>query len=146
MNVASHINFLYFITSNSKSMVIHSPPPLHFVMYCFSFLISNICLHFITEEDGHLAKYILLLDYGIMALALEEKFPVFTPVFLSMLCPFQLVLLSIHLPAGDVLLSHEVCHFWWWVPLSATALGRSVTFSASPESFLAAIPVILQIQ
>lgn len=109
-------------------------------------MISNIWLHFIIEEDGHLAKNVFLLDYGIMALALEEKFPVFSPIFLSVLCPFQLVLLSIHLPAGDVLLSHPVSHFWWWVPLSAVALGRSIILSASPESLLAPIPVILQIQ
>lgn len=127
-------------------MVIYFPPTLHFVIYCFFFLISNICLCFITEENGHLAKNFLLLDYDIMALALEEKFPVFTHIFLSMLCPFQLVFLSIHLPAGDVLLSHQVSHFWWWVLLFAMALGRSVTLSASPESLLAPIPVILQIQ
>lgn len=128
-------------------MVIYFPPTLNFVMYCFFFfLIPNICLCFITEEDGHLAKNIILLDYGIMALALEEKFPVFTHIFLSMLCPFQLVLLSIHFPAGDVLLSHQVSHFWWWVHLSAMALGRRETLSASPESLLAPIPGILQIQ
>lgn len=127
-------------------MVIYFPPPLHFVIYCFSPLISNIWLHFITEEDGHLAKNVLLLDYGMMALALEIKFPVFSPIFLSMLCPFQLVLLSIHQPAEDVLLSHPVSHFWWWVPLSAMALGRSIILSASPESLLAPISVILQIQ
>lgn len=126
-------------------MFIYFPPTLHFVIYCFFFLISNIYLCFITEEDGHLAKtssYLII----IMALALEEKFPVFTRIFLSMLCPFQLVLLSIHLPAGDALLSHQVSHFWWWVTLFAMALGRSVSLSASPESLLAPIPVILQIQ
>lgn len=50
-------------------MVIYFPLYTPFC-YILLFFISNSCLHFITEEDGQLAKHVYVLDYGIMALAL----------------------------------------------------------------------------
>lgn len=98
MSVAPCINFPYFITSNSKSMLVYFPTP-----FCYTSLFLFLIAATTAEEDGQLAKDVLLLDYEITALC--EKLPVFPPIIVLFFVPptwfwLQLTSLMGHFPSA----------------------------------------------